>query len=249
MIHPVDQNRIWLYWENRPGSEMPAYIDLAIQTVKAHAGSYEMTLLNEKTIGDYIQLPNHFRRIKQLAHKADYIRAQLLHLYGGIWLDSDIIVLRNLETAVQPYIKDYDFVGYGREYGKPSIGFMACRRQCRLMQLWAERVERVVNQRNSMGQRRSNFRWTEMSFDILWPIASGYAYQHHEREMFAPVFWSDWQLFASADVQLDQVIGHNPFAVMLYNQCMFDVYEKVAARDILKGDTLLSKLFRLALHI
>ena len=33
--------------------------------------------------------------------KADYIRYSLLYKYGGIWLDSDVIVFRNLDDLIE----------------------------------------------------------------------------------------------------------------------------------------------------
>ena len=35
-----------------------------------------------------------------IPQKADYIRLSLLKKYGGIWLDSDIIVIKNLQPII-----------------------------------------------------------------------------------------------------------------------------------------------------
>ncbi len=41
-------------------------------------------------------------------HKSDYVRAFLLHHFGGLWLDSDTVVLRDLEPIIDQ-IQEYDF--------------------------------------------------------------------------------------------------------------------------------------------
>ena len=47
------------------------------------------------------------RRKKSLAHFADYFRAVVLHRYGGIWADTDVVCLQPLNYA-SPFILGYE---------------------------------------------------------------------------------------------------------------------------------------------
>lgn len=108
-----NMNHIWLYWETPPGKTRPTYIDLCYDTIKKHCSkNFKVHLLDEKSV--YTYLPKLRRDINNLRipQKADYIRLALLKKYGGIWLDSDIIVFSDLIDYINK-LKDYDFIGFG----------------------------------------------------------------------------------------------------------------------------------------
>ena len=244
------EKTIWMYWENKKGSKKPAYLDLCLETIKCHKGSFEIKLLDENTIHDYIELPPVANRLKQLAHKADYIRFLLLYKYGGIWLDSDIILMRNIDDSVIRQLEDYDYVGYGFEYGKPSINFMATQKGCVLLEKQLEKIEEVLQKKlsRSFFGRKIKIGWSEIGYDIMWPMAKEYKYFHHDFNMFAPTLWSDHEEFAKEDVEIEKYLAHNPFATMLFNKMMSDSYKDLDAESILNGNSLLSKLFNSALR-
>jgi mannosyltransferase OCH1-like enzyme len=243
--------KIWMYWEDKPGSSRPAYIDLSLETIKRHAGNYELIVLNEKTVKEYIKIPSIVRRFSEIAHRADYIRFNLLYQYGGVWLDSDLILMRNIEDAIEPFVEKYDFVGYGREYGKPSIGFMGSQKGCQLLGLHLKEINKVLRRRqwSYLPFRKVTLGWNELGYDYLWDIASRCDYYHHERSMFAPTVWSDWEVFSRTDMNVDEYLHHSPYAVMLYNKMMFEGFKDLSREQIIQGDTLLSKLFRKSLNV
>lgn len=57
--------------------------------------NYTLVYLNEETVKDWIELHPTFDSLS-LAHKADYVRVNIIYKYGGIWLDADTIVMNNL---------------------------------------------------------------------------------------------------------------------------------------------------------
>lgn len=240
-----------MYWENKPGYTHPPYLELALETIKLNSGDYEVVMLDEVSVKKYIDIPPAVKRLKQLAHKADYIRFQLLYKYGGVWLDSDMILLRNIGEAVDPYIKDFEFVSCGVEHLKPSIWFMACRKGCKLLEEQIEKVDEVLakKQRSTLPFTKIKLKWTQIGYDILWNITNKYDYHCHEFKMFAPTVWNEWDTFNRTEIKLEGYLAHNPFGVTLYNEKMFDTYKNISRQDILDGDTLLSKLFRRALKI
>lgn len=134
---------MWLYWDNINNKNNPAIIDLCYDTVVKHCSkSFEIVRLNKDNIESYIPELVHYKKYMNnliIAHKVDIYRIMLLYKYGGIYLDSDIIVLRN-PVEIMDKLKKYDFVGFGctgheckNGYGNPSNWLLASRPNTNLM--------------------------------------------------------------------------------------------------------------------
>lgn len=72
-------------------------------SLKKNAGAYKVTFIDEKNYSDYVDIPQYiFDKYKagkmKPAHFADVIRINLLERYGGLWLDSTILVTEPLEN-------------------------------------------------------------------------------------------------------------------------------------------------------
>ena len=107
-------NNIWMYWENLPGKKKSPYLDLCYKTIKKNCSeNFKIHLLNEKNVYYYIpDLRKNIDHQMNIQQKVDYIRYILLYKYGGIWIDADTIVIKDL-TPIINKLKKYDFVGFG----------------------------------------------------------------------------------------------------------------------------------------
>jgi hypothetical protein len=143
---------VWQYWENSdtyPNS-IP-YIDLCHETVDLHqtdGKGYKVIRLNDKNYHEYIDDINPFifnlkESENQLAQKADYIRAKLLYKHGGIWLDSDAIVFRDLDMIFDK-LEHYEFYGY--KINSPCIWAFACHKNAEIMKKWVDNNDKVLNE-------------------------------------------------------------------------------------------------------
>ena len=66
---------IWLYWQNKPGKTMPVYLQLCLDTIyKKCNRDFEINLLNEKTVYNYLPDLRTDLEELQIAQKTDYIR-------------------------------------------------------------------------------------------------------------------------------------------------------------------------------
>ncbi len=241
---------IWMYWENRKGVPRPAYLDLCLETIRRHSPSYDLVVLDERSVRDRLPgLREDIFRTREIAHRADYIRAQIVHEYGGIWLDSDIVLLREID--VEGALAAHDFAGCGIEYGKPSIWFFAANKGATVLERWIEGMDEVLDRkkRNPVHVIRSyRFKWAGLGYDILWKLLDGYDYHHYGFERFAPIRWDEWEKFFRKDIETREVVDEATIAVMLYNKFMFEPLRHVKREELLASDTLLGKLFRLSLQ-
>lgn len=110
---------LWVYWENiGTATKMPTHISICRETVWRHCKeSFNIVELDNYNIYDYLpELKKTEIELKlnklYIAHKVDYLRVMLLYKYGGIYLDSDIITMQNLEVVIDK-LKYYDYLGFG----------------------------------------------------------------------------------------------------------------------------------------
>lgn len=87
---------IWVFWYQ--GEEKaPVVVKKCIQNIKDHALDYEVVVLNEKNIKNYIEVPEVIlekveKGIITLTHFSDILRMGLLSKYGGIWVDATCFI-------------------------------------------------------------------------------------------------------------------------------------------------------------
>lgn len=102
------------YWENAPGHEMPAYVALALISLRRALGN-RFLLLTPQTIQGLIDphilskvwgfepLPFTLsENIEAIVAKSDFIRMAFVHRYGGAWVDADTLCLRDPTNVLFP---------------------------------------------------------------------------------------------------------------------------------------------------
>lgn len=84
---------IWLYWEG----DLPLFVQKCIDHIKQKNPDYQVNFLTPNNLSLFLDIDFDTLNIHLSQHKADLIRFKLLHQYGGIWLDSSIIIYENLD--------------------------------------------------------------------------------------------------------------------------------------------------------
>lgn len=111
------------------GGEKNPTIKRCMDTWKKHLGDYEIIEWNESNfdINSNKFVKQAYER-KKWAYVSDYIRAYAIYNYGGIYLDTDVLVLDNLESLLdnKAFVgfenPDYPFTAvFGAEKGHPFI--------------------------------------------------------------------------------------------------------------------------------
>jgi hypothetical protein len=162
--------------------------------MKKHLGSkYNLVFLNEKTVRGYLpNLRSDFDNLK-IAQKVDYYRIALLYKYGGIWIDADIIVMRDFDPIFQKLEEGYDYVGFGCTgyecsygYFRPSNWVMGAKKNSILMAKCLEKLNKKLDLRN-VSQEQNDSTYHDYGKIILWDSLdelkpSEYNYYHFTSE-------------------------------------------------------------------
>lgn len=94
------EKTIWtLWWQGE--SKMPPIVRECIASMKEHAGGAEIVVLDETNIRNYIEIPAVIQEKFEkgnitITHLSDIIRFELLYQYGGLWLDSTVMVSEDI---------------------------------------------------------------------------------------------------------------------------------------------------------
>ena len=143
--------RIWKYWENVGGNQTPPNIARVLDQPRKYS-SRGLTVLTPETLPKFLPgFSIEKTPIKEIAHKADFIRSQILYSYGGLWLDCVSIIVRNLDCLFDD-LNHFDMVtftesGALKQHGDPTlIQCLACKPGGRVMGDWVEAQKRRVPQ-------------------------------------------------------------------------------------------------------
>jgi hypothetical protein len=136
--------------------------------------AYTVHLINHDNIFDYIDnekdfIPDTFFTNLIPAHQADFLRVYLLNKYGGIWLDSDTLVLNDLSSLFELMEKSKGF--FIKEDNKYIWnGVFGSRANTPLMNAWMKDVYDTLFKKKTM-------RWSEIGSESL---DSFYSQNGHE---------------------------------------------------------------------
>jgi hypothetical protein len=237
---------IWQYWETV--GDKPAFVDDLHTIAKRNAG-VEVILVTPESLDSYLpDIPSQLSAISQLAHKADMIRAMLVQKHGGMWLDSDAIVLRPLQWILE-LLNGCEFVGFN-DGGMLADGRPWVRVNCFASRSGGKVISEWVRQQHAKFPR-TEYDWEEIGSALLHPICL----QHRSTvkmlpfEAIAPVRWDQVSLFASHDVDPSTIL-RDCYIVMLSNQSLKSRapwLRWLTANQIASGDYLLSAIMRRAM--
>lgn len=108
---PAKNCKIFTLWEYK---DAPLYARLNVESWRRHTRELceEPILVNSKNVMKWIpDMPKEFFRFPYHAATSDLIRYGLLYHHGGIYMDADFIVLKDLTPVIQR-LDDHDLISY-----------------------------------------------------------------------------------------------------------------------------------------
>jgi len=251
---------LWQYWDNTNGNKTPSYIELCLKTVDKHcSSSFNIIRLNKDNISYYLpELKNLsiYNKIDKLiiAHKVDLYRIMLLKKYGGLYMDADIVVLRNPIEVIEK-LNENDFVGFGctatvckNGYSKPSNWIMASRKNGTL-------VSKVLDNIINKIKKKDNFEYHDLGKLVIWDelkilIEDGYKYYHYpnkvdgSRDKYG--FWIDSDI-AFSNIKINYEDEENMLFFVVYNSNVPKNIKELSTAEILKKDWNFTKFIKKSL--
>ena len=107
--------KIWLFW-NESLDKAPNIVKFCVNTIYKLCPDYEINVLSlenyKKYVEDQIIISLMDNEEIKINHKSDLIRFYLLYKYGGIYLDSSIIILQSFDWLNNFDYNNFDFVIY-----------------------------------------------------------------------------------------------------------------------------------------
>jgi hypothetical protein len=159
----VNGRNVFMFWIGKDYKLIKLLRDI-IYLHSKNGQAYRVHLINHDNIFDYIDnkndfLPDSFFTKLIPAHQADFLRIYLLNKYGGIWLDSDTLVLDNLSSLFELMEKNKGF--FIKEDNKYIWnGVFGSKANTPLTRAWIQDAYKTLFQKQKLD-------WTEIGITML----------------------------------------------------------------------------------
>lgn len=152
VISQTPKFKIFTYWDypHGPGP----LIELNLKTWLAHSPpGTEIVKVNDTNFAELVpDAPAEWSRMPYAAAKSDMVRAAVLYHHGGLYMDTDFVVMAPLEAVIAKLDKGWDVVVYTDEGGQKETGqcqrgrsfatnFMAAKPGNQFLQTWWENMK------------------------------------------------------------------------------------------------------------
>ncbi len=253
------KSKIWLYWQNSANKTIPTYILLCWKTIVINnKNDYDIKILTDYDIESYLPgILQETENLQEIAHKADYIRFNLLYKYGGIWLDSDFICFKSLRP-IEDQIKENGFVctGYFHKSGKyfPLIAVLGAKPKNKICKNVINDMQAMI--KNAKDQKRI-IQWDEFGG---WSLAkyinkNKYPKLILDNQLFAPIGINEQNtdrknpLFQSFNNDISELINQHQksYGQIITNSTLSEEYSKLTEEELMQKNTLISIQFSLGL--
>ena len=152
----MSERNIYLYWVGKEYKLISILRNL-IYLHSTNGIGYKVHLITDKNINDYIQnIPTYFSNLCP-SHQADFVRVNVICDYGGIWLDSDTIVMDSLDSLFDLInTKDGFFIKENNEL--LCNGIFGSKANTPLMIKWKENMINILDEKKvKLGGRKLVF--------------------------------------------------------------------------------------------
>lgn len=250
-------NCVWCCW---PGQdEMPPYLEQCLRSWKLHnePDNIEIRLLTPETIPQYLPRLHPAYSFLSYVHRSDYLRAAVLHAYGGLYVDIDSICLASARSSLK-LLADHDVVGYdGSKWGEPwGLSAMLARPMTPFTTAWINQVEALLTSKQKhlenyrtkvdASLNKDGLEWTELLRDIVLPLMQKAKKDPNNiRWTLAP---GDWQRINDTEILETTTTDYNPLqalkdqpALILNNSLYPDSVKQASHEEITRSPL---KLFR-----
>lgn len=104
---------IWVCWWQGE-KKMPDIVKVCYSSICRHADNHPVILITEKNFQEYATMPDFimqrlYKREMTITHFSDLLRMNLLKRHGGIWLDSTILLTKDIDSIINTSLPYYSY--------------------------------------------------------------------------------------------------------------------------------------------
>lgn len=237
-------NNIFVYWQNHNNQETPTYVELCYDSIEKNSNC-TLHRINQQNVFDYLpDLRKDLFNLESMPQICEYVRLKLLEKYGGIYLDSDCVVLRDMSFLFDMFNSEKTFVGV-RDHDNFIINaFMSCLPNAPIITKTIAESDMILNENPTT----KVFSWNIFGSHILGRVVDDTCH-FLDRELFTPIRWQDSMLF-DCNNSIDNYINQDTVTFMLWGE-MFRRGNmsvlKMDTEELLKSPSLIGQIFRKAL--
>ena len=263
--------KIFTFWE--PRSSIPGYISLCMKTWKVNLPESEIVILDYSNLRTYLDSDTYneilFKEMS-LAKQSDAIRAAVLRKHGGIWLDTDTIIIK--PEFFDCYCKDSNVVMIGSPKTDGALygAFIyASKPYTAFIQKWYEelpdRIRKYKKLKNNWLLRklhRTDWKKAEnwdycinsiidplsktMNLNELNVLDADALFALPERVVFNQIdtIAAYTKFYFSNNTDWKKVFNQSAGILLLHNSWTPEHFRKMTEKEFLKQDVALSNLLR-----
>jgi len=229
---------VWIYWEG----ECPAWIRECHRTIFAHAADVRLVTPDEFEKLRDVDTDIDLKRLYP-PQRADFIRAFLLTKFGGLWIDSDCLVMQPLQPVLN-LLNRNDFLFHKERSGLVSNGFIGASAGSKIAATLYRRLCEILRSGRPLG-------WTSLGSEPLTEIirTSNVPCYELQCELIQPVCWSQPEAFFRINDHGDHERSFNEQAIcyMLSNNSIQQFKATNPTRNLLDEGTFFRYLSKKAL--
>jgi len=231
----LEKRNVYIYWIGKEYKLISILRNL-IYLHSTNGKGYNVILITEKNISDYIKdIPNYFKKLCP-AHQADFIRINVISEYGGIWLDSDTLVLDSLDSLFD-LIENQDGFFIKENNTILCNGIFGSKANTPLMIKWKKQM------RNLLDIKKGKISWTEIGNNMLQNIYDNNLSLYNNYKIFNgldnlyPVNWNNCvrEFIEKPYDNYKNIIRDNQPLVVLVNS-VYKKLEDKTEKEILEGN-------------
>ncbi len=210
---------IWIYW-HQGAENAPEVVKKCVLSWKILNPKYEVRLLSDADLYGFIDLshPVYAKTIKKsIAAYSDAIRINLLHQYGGIWVDSTLLCLQPLNQWLEKM--EFDLFAFANPGPDRMISswFLAASTDSYIAQEWKKAADQY---------------W------LRWKWKRPYYWFHH---LFADLYQSDDKYRKIWD-HVEKVSSHGPHHLTPFREKFFQEATEKRVRELREKNLTVLKL-------
>ncbi|MBP2302790.1 capsular polysaccharide synthesis protein [Azospirillum picis] len=226
---------VWTYWEG----PMPEWIAKCIETMRRHALS--LRVIEPR---DFEALWDRDRDLDlsrlHVAQRSDFVRAFLLMRFGGLWIDADCIIMRDL-TPLLAQLDRFDIIAHRERQGLFSNAFLAARPGSAV-------AARFYNNLCTRLRARRPLSWIALGNEPLTDVLEGADEPCLELpvEAVQPVCWSRPEVYfqLAEDAEHERRLDPLAWCYMLSQQNVIRHQKSAPGAELLAMDSFFTFLLR-----